>query len=128
MRRRHEQGFSLIEILVAFVVASLVLGALYALSFDSMRGWQADRDRLEALQVAQGVLEELRIAHRSAEAPTAGQVGRSWSWTAQITQADQTLLGAYAATHVLWEIRVEATHLERNVTAAAQALDVEPNR
>ena len=57
-RRRGARGFSLIEVLAAFVILALVATALFRLFGDSLRNASAAEDWSRALLVAESRLEE----------------------------------------------------------------------
>lgn len=58
--RKNEQGFTLLEVLIALVLLALVSGALYGTYFSVMRGSEAARERTEPLRDARVTLDLLR--------------------------------------------------------------------
>lgn len=61
MNSRHdtERGFTLMEVLVAFAILALSLGALYQLYGGSLTRLRNEAGHIEALRVAQATLAEL---------------------------------------------------------------------
>lgn len=59
--RRNRAGDTIIEVMLALAILSLVLGASYAVASRSLRGSQAAQERIEALQIAQSMLETVRL-------------------------------------------------------------------
>lgn len=55
--RRKQQGFSLLEVVVAFTILALALGALYHSVGGSVRGAQQVERRAGALMMARSLLE-----------------------------------------------------------------------
>lgn len=76
--RRRVQGFTLVEVLVAVSLLSLLLGLLFGAMRTGMRSWQAAERRIEAAEVA-GQAERflLRIITQAHAAGTAGGGGTS---------------------------------------------------
>lgn len=57
VRRRAQRGFSLLEVLVAFAVLAMSLGALYQSAGGSVRGMQKVEQRTSAVMQARSLLE-----------------------------------------------------------------------
>ncbi len=53
-------GFTLVELMIAMVIMSVGLFAIVQMELVSLRGGGYARERMEALQIARGVVEELR--------------------------------------------------------------------
>lgn len=80
-RRRDlelEAGFTLIEILVSFAVAALVLGALYRVYSTGLQAAVAGQRYSYAVLIAQSTLDELSAIHPAAANDTVGGYHRSW--------------------------------------------------
>lgn len=91
MRRfSNNRGFTLIEVMVALVVASLALVAVMASISQMIDAGTAMRDRTYAAWIAQNKIAELRLANTEPEVSTSnGEVefaGLEWGWTAAISE------------------------------------------
>jgi general secretion pathway protein I len=84
-RRSAEDGFTLVEIMVALAVFSLAVLALVRLEGATVRGAGIVEDTLVAQLVARNVaLDAMTEAEPPATGRTAGQEangGRGWTWT-----------------------------------------------
>jgi general secretion pathway protein I len=87
-RRRGEQGFALLEILVAFVVLALGLGAIFVGITIAMRSDAKAQTSRGALRVAQsrlaaaGVIEALVPGHRE------GRIGNMYTWRQTVSAVE----------------------------------------
>jgi len=91
-RATVRRGFSLLEVLVAVIVLALALVALTKSAGSQALAFEAQRERTLAGWLAQTVLAEARIAHRTATGKSDGKrrfAGREWTWELKIepTQA-----------------------------------------
>ena len=84
---RHLRGFSLLEVLVAFVILALVATALFRLFSGALVNASAADDYTHAVLVAESVLAEAAAASPLAEATNTGSAdeGRI-TWTTRVTQ------------------------------------------
>ncbi|MEP6656713.1 MAG: prepilin-type N-terminal cleavage/methylation domain-containing protein [Betaproteobacteria bacterium] len=118
--RRHGSGFSLLEVLVAFVVLSLVATALFRLFSGALRNALAADEYSRAVLVAESVLEEaaagtLRESTRSGTADE-GRV----QWAVRI--------GPYDATDVNPELeQLSSTLPTRMYRVASEVTFASPN-
>ena len=87
---RKSRGFTLIEVMVALVVAALALVAVMASISQMIDTGTAMRDRTYASWIAQNKIAELRLANTEPEVSTSnGEVefaGLDWGWTATISE------------------------------------------
>jgi prepilin-type N-terminal cleavage/methylation domain-containing protein len=58
--RLHQRGDTIVEVLVAITIVSLILGGAYATSNNSLNATQDAQEHGNALQLAQGQIELLR--------------------------------------------------------------------
>lgn len=87
---RHSAGFTLIEVMVALVVASLALVAVMASISQMIDAGTAMRDRTYAAWIAQNQIAEMRLANTEPEVSTSnGEVefaGLEWGWSATVSE------------------------------------------
>jgi general secretion pathway protein I len=114
LRRHH--GFSLLEVLVAFVVLALVAGALFQLFGGALRNAGAADDWSRALLVAESRLEEAASAQPLQAASAAGtEDGGQIEWHTSVepyipTDTDPELEHASDVMPTqLYRVRVEVT-------------------
>jgi general secretion pathway protein I len=74
-----QAGFTLIEILVSFAIAALVLGELYRLYSTGLQATLAGQRYSNAVLVAQSTLDELSAIRPPAADDTIGVYHRSWN-------------------------------------------------
>ncbi len=98
MAKRAEAGFTLLEVLVAFVIAALALGVLFEGAVGGLRTSRvADRTE-EALSRAQSHLAT--VGHGVALRPTTqeGEDGTLYHWSLAITPLQSAAFGSGGAT------------------------------
>ncbi|MBS0352458.1 MAG: prepilin-type N-terminal cleavage/methylation domain-containing protein [Proteobacteria bacterium] len=104
---RVQEGFSLIEVLVALAVAALFFGILLPMVVTTLDRTHADASRAEALRVAQSQIEIHAVIAHDMGGRFEGRDG-SFAWTATI---DQTETGAgaqgAASSFALRRVRVD---------------------
>ena len=86
IRRRGERGFALIEILVAFVILALGLGAISAGVAVAMRSDARTQVNRTALRVAQSRLEAAGISEALAPGTREGLVAEKFRWRQTVTE------------------------------------------
>jgi general secretion pathway protein I len=77
---RREAGFTLVEVVVAFAIAAVVLGALYTLMAGALRGEGGAAARDQALAVARAHLEAIGIEQPLAAGETTGVYPNGVPW------------------------------------------------
>ena len=84
--RRGERGFALIEILVAFVILALGLGAILTGVVVAMRSDARTQAHRTALRIAQSRLEAAGIAEALAPGFREGMVANKFRWRQTVTE------------------------------------------
>lgn len=86
----HSGGFTLIEVMVALVVATLALVAVMASISQMIDAGTAMRDRTYASWIAQNKIAEMRLANTEPDvSESSGDVdfaGIEWDWTATVSE------------------------------------------
>ena len=109
--RRAQSGFTLIEVVVAFVLLSLVLATGFEIFTGGLRRAIDLEDRARALMVARSVLASAGAEQALAEAQTRGQTqdGRH-RWTLTVAKSQEGLDPAQATPNLLHHLyRIDAT-------------------
>lgn len=65
IRRLHQHGDTIVEVLVAILIVSIVLSGAFASARKSQTGIRQTQERSEALKVAEGQLEQLKVLAKS---------------------------------------------------------------
>jgi len=86
-RRRRSGGFSLIETLVALVLAGLTLGAIAGVFGNGLLGAEASGSATAALSLAESKIAEASAADTLAAGEHGGTVGR-YAWQLAISRYD----------------------------------------
>lgn len=87
-RRRYPQrvsasaGFSLLEVLVAFTILALVLGAVFQVVVSGLRAAGAGEEYTRAALLAQSKLAELSVRERAPDGVEEGTFDDKFSWRA----------------------------------------------
>jgi general secretion pathway protein I len=131
---RRQRGFTLIEVVVAFVLLSLVLSVGFEIFSTGMaRAGELD-ERSRALAVAQSRLADAGMEQNFAEGQTVGESDdRHFRWTTTVSATDegQTPNMPALSTYILWrvEVRVDWTNAAgrpQQLTLATLALGPRP--
>jgi len=87
---RRSAGFTLIEVMVALVIAALALAAVTASISQMVEAGTAMRDRTYAAWIAENKIAELRLRNEQPKvSETSGETefaGLDWAWTATISE------------------------------------------
>lgn len=79
-RRRGEQGFALLEILIAFIVLALGLGGIFVGVAIAMRSDAKTQASRSVLRVAQSRLEAAGVTEALAPGQREGRTGNMYTW------------------------------------------------
>ena len=88
MRLRSQQGFTLIEVVVAFAIFTLAVGALYESFAGAVRRNTQAQNRDQELLVAQSLLSRLRTAPAPWEPEESGSLDNGWHWRTEVAPFD----------------------------------------
>lgn len=119
MRRRSSQGFTLMEILVAFVVLAIAVGTLYRTFSTSLRNVDAIAGYSEAIALAEAKMTGLGLEHPLSEGEESGTTEDkrfTWTilvapWTAPGSTPDQA--GGFGSPNQLFRATVTVTWDEK---------------
>ena len=112
MRARHQQGFSLIEILVAFMILAMSLTVIYRIFSGGLRNVALSEDYARAVLVAESQLAAIGISEPLVRGVSSGEWGERFRWQRVVEQYQpweqdkelSTQLLAYSVTvNVDWE-------------------------
>src|SRR5262245_50693391 len=85
---RREAGFTVVEVVVAFAIAAIVLGGLYSLMTGALRGEATTVVREHALVAARGHLESIGIEELLAAGETMGVYATGVPWRLTISPVE----------------------------------------
>lgn len=90
--RPRDDGFTLVEVMVALVVATLGLSAVITIAANAIDNARVFRDRAMALYIGMNVITEMRL---DAEFPEVRETddelefaAQEWLWTARVTETE----------------------------------------
>lgn len=117
--RRRESGFSLLEVLVAFVILSLSLGVIMRLFSDSLRNIGSAERGTHAVAVAESALASMGVETPLSEGEAGGEDAQGYRWRAQISRyADDAAILENQTAPALYQIDLTVTR--------GEATDVRP--
>ena len=110
-----DRGFTLIEVLVALVIAAIALAAISRTTIQSTDTAEALRDRQLALWVAQNELTLIRMTQAwpspDAAEGSESMAGKEWRWTRRVASTPET-----------WLRRIEVEVSEKDTAGASVTL------
>jgi general secretion pathway protein I len=111
--RPRQSGFSLLEVLVAFVILSLSLGVIMRLFSTSLRNIATAEQRTHAVVVAESALAGLGVEVPLGEGQTGGEDGQGYRWQALVSRhADAAAVLDNPAAPLLYRIELSVTREE----------------
>ena len=95
---RTQRGFTLIEVVVAFVLLALILSVSFEIFSTGMARASGLQERAQALVVAQSRLAMAGVEEPLKEGVTSGESeDRRYQWSVNVTRADAAPTGTSAA-------------------------------
>ncbi|MEO6065517.1 MAG: prepilin-type N-terminal cleavage/methylation domain-containing protein [Lysobacterales bacterium] len=108
---RGSRGFSLLEIIVAFVVFALAFGLLMQVASGSLRNARHSAHFTQAALLAQSKLDELGVGEPLEEGSDSGRFDERYDWRLDVRKQD----APPAANGNLDELPFELMHIELTV-------------
>ncbi len=87
-RAGGESGFTLIEVLVSFVIVALAMGALLQIFSSGLRSGYIAEQYSAAVLLAESKLEAVGIEERLVEGETSGAFDNGFRWTVSVRAYD----------------------------------------
>lgn len=84
--RSTEQGFTLLEVVIAFIIAALALATLFEGGLGGLRASTVSSRTLEAIARAQSHLASATLEGALTAADTQGEEGGGFHWQVRVTQ------------------------------------------
>jgi general secretion pathway protein I len=89
---RHARGFSLIEMVAAFLVFALAVAMLMSILTSSLRATRQSADYTQAALRAQSLLDAVGVGVRLEEGRSSGDFGDGFRWELEVAPADATAI------------------------------------
>lgn len=108
--RPRQSGFSLLEVLVAFVILAVSLGVIMRLFSTSLRHIARAETSAHTLAVAESALASLGVETPLSEGESRGDDGQGYRWSARVSHhdvAEPVLESPYAP--ILYQVDVTVT-------------------
>lgn len=96
--RAGQRGFTLIEMIAAFLIFAIAVGALMQILTMSLKDTRRSLDETRAALWAQSLLDNVGIGERIEEGHTNGEFDRTYRWEMDIERIDPQTVEATAAT------------------------------
>lgn len=108
-RTYHSQGFTLLEVLVAFVIAALALAVMYQIYARGSAAAALGREYAEAVAIAENKLAELGVAEPLEQTATSGSVADKYHWDLRIGDLESVPNQSIESPQPLREIELSLT-------------------
>lgn len=107
-----QRGFTIIELVIAFVVFAFAMGALMEINASSLRAARRSATMTEAALLAKSKLDELGVGTKLDEGGESGRFeGTAFEWQLEVRKEDHPP----TATGVIEEVPVDLVRLELTV-------------
>lgn len=110
--KRDMQGFTLIEVLVAFSITALFTGAVLQVISGSLAGTRSSADRLYILAQAESKLAQFGTELPLTPGESSGALGEDIEWRTVVAVDEDLLSGRPDAAILPYRIRIEIRTLE----------------
>lgn len=117
MRLQRQRGFTLIEVVVAFAIFTLSVGALYECFGGSIRRNAQAHEREQGLLAAQSLLSRLRASPAPWKADESGSLEGGWLWRIEVAPFD-----AAANERSAWQAFAVTVHLSDERAGAKEVV------
>lgn len=105
----QQHGFSLLEVLVAFVIAALSLAVMYQIFSRGITSTVLGGEYAEAVAIAENKLAELGVLEPLEETATSGTVEDKYHWRLSFKDPDPDPDASFASPFPLMEIELSLT-------------------
>lgn len=96
---KSERGFTLIEMIAAFVIFAIAVGALMQILTQSLNNARQSKDETRAALWAQSLLDNVGMGEPVEAGSSSGEFDREFKWQLQIDQIDPQLIMVTAGDH-----------------------------
>lgn len=96
---KFERGFTLIEMIAAFVIFAIAVGALMQILTQSLSNARQSKDETRAALWAQSLLDTVGMGEPVEAGSSSGEFDREFRWQMQIDQIDPQLIMVSADDH-----------------------------
>lgn len=96
---KAERGFTLIEMIAAFVIFAIAVGALMQILTQSLHNARQSRDETRAALWAQTLLDNVGMGEPVEAGGSSGEFDREFRWEMQIEQIDPQMIMVSAGDH-----------------------------
>jgi len=115
--RRNQQGFTLVEVVVAFAIFALAAGAIYESLGGAVQRNLRSHDREGSLLAAESLLARLRASSPPWKAQDSGVLAGGWAWHIEVSPFD-----AAANERSAWQAFAVVVHVRSGETATQEVV------
>ena len=128
MQAKATDGFILIDVLVAFLIASLTLGVLFQAASQRSRAVLSLGDQGQAELLASSKLTEIGVVEPLRQGKTSGAFDERFRWLVEVTNVDQELASTNSSNLNAFkvEITIDWTRGSRSHSLSLATLRIAP--